>query len=151
MARLLSMVDQSATKVKSEPVALLIIDESGITIFSCKFVNFTNIDDQLIGGFLTAVNAFGNEIFKGSGSLDVIMYQKFSVSMKTIENLTFCYICNGTPDLNLLEMLAFQIRYNSDLWDHLEFAIKHRLSIMQEYKMLINEYASEIFDHNSIF
>ncbi len=70
--------------------------------------------------------------------------------MKTIQNLTFCYVANGTPDLNLLEMLSFQIMYNNELWNHLEHSIKYRKRISDDFKRLLTEYVSEIFDHNLI-
>lgn len=59
------------------PSLLLIVNTSGITIFSHKFDDAgTNVDEVLIGGFLSAITSFSKELF-GGGQLSRIDQDNF--------------------------------------------------------------------------
>ncbi|MEE9409600.1 MAG: tetratricopeptide repeat protein [Candidatus Heimdallarchaeota archaeon] len=79
-----------------KPVMLLIITQAGMTIFSQTYEKTgKKIDEQLIGGFITAINAFCQEIFSASSSIDRIMYEDYIIAMKNLENMLFCYVFEG--------------------------------------------------------
>ena len=51
--------------ISEEPILLLINAHGGITAFSKIFTETLDIESDLIGGYLTAINQFGEEIFSG--------------------------------------------------------------------------------------
>ena len=58
-----------------EPVMVLIIDRSGLTLYSYSFNLDKHFNEQLIGGYLSALYAFGNEVFsKSTSSIHEIMF-----------------------------------------------------------------------------
>ena len=111
---------------RRDPVAILIVEESGITLFSCKFKNRDQIDDLLIGAYLSAINSFGNEVFKGSGAIDQIVFHEFTILMRKVYSFTFCYVFKGKSYLALerLESFILQIRNTHLVWNNLMESIK---------------------------
>ena len=54
------------------------------------------IDDQLIGGFISAVNTFGRQIFSTTGQVERIKHGDYTLISKIVLNrLTFCYAFKG--------------------------------------------------------
>ncbi|MHA2362596.1 MAG: tetratricopeptide repeat protein [Candidatus Hodarchaeales archaeon] len=79
---------------QDEPVMLLILAESGISVYSKNFQ--TNQSDEsmmLVAGFLTAINSFSKEVF--AGAVDRIKIEDNVLLMKTIETFLVCYIFKG--------------------------------------------------------
>ncbi|MFX1516350.1 MAG: hypothetical protein ACFFC6_08575 [Promethearchaeota archaeon] len=111
--------------IKEDPVAVLIIEESGITLFSFKFKT-NHIDDQLIGAYFSALTSFGNEVFKGSGTIDQIIFHEFTVLMRKVSEFTFCYVFKGESHsaLERLENFIFQIKSTQMIWKNLEESVK---------------------------
>lgn len=111
--------------IKEEPVAILIIEESGITLFSFKFKT-NHIDDQLIGAYLSALSSFGNEVFKGSGAIDQIIFHEFTVLMRKVNKFTFCYVFKGESHIALerLENFIFQVKSTQMIWKDLEESVR---------------------------
>ncbi|MFX0093615.1 MAG: tetratricopeptide repeat protein, partial [Candidatus Hodarchaeota archaeon] len=60
------MIRERSVKMRElppeEPMLLLILDESGLCIFSKPFTK-SSFDDHLMGGFLTAIQAFSSPVF----------------------------------------------------------------------------------------
>ncbi|MHA2369124.1 MAG: hypothetical protein ACXADX_09895, partial [Candidatus Hodarchaeales archaeon] len=52
-----------------EPVMLLIVGKSGLSLFS-RIFSESQINDQLLGGFLSAISSFGAEMFEATETLD---------------------------------------------------------------------------------
>ncbi|MHA2105456.1 MAG: tetratricopeptide repeat protein [Candidatus Hodarchaeales archaeon] len=114
------MVQQADVQVE-EPVILMILSESGLSIFSKDFKSVVDLNDQLIAGFLTAINAFGKEIFSGSEIIDRIMYKDFVVSLRALESLLFCYVFKGNSyyAIKKLEKFASQTKDQKKIWSSL--------------------------------
>ncbi|MFX0185769.1 MAG: hypothetical protein ACFE95_22015 [Candidatus Hodarchaeota archaeon] len=115
-------IKEASDMEEEEPVVILIMEESGLTLFSYKLQAFDQINDQLIGGLLTAINAFGNEIFKGSGVFDHIVYQEYTLIMRMVDLFTFCYAFKGKSHvaaLSKLDNFIFQVRNTISIWKHL--------------------------------
>ncbi|MFQ5980401.1 MAG: tetratricopeptide repeat protein [Candidatus Heimdallarchaeota archaeon] len=78
-----------------DPVMLLIVANNGLSLYSRSFLPESLVNGYLVGSFLTAIKAFGSEVFAGSETVDRIMYQKHTLAMKAHENMMFCYVFKG--------------------------------------------------------
>jgi len=76
-----------------EPVLLLIIGEGGILLFSYPFSDEVKIEDEIFGGFLSAFTMFSDEVF--SEGLDRVKFGSYTVLMKKLADLSFCYLFKG--------------------------------------------------------
>jgi len=114
-----------------EPVLLLILAEGGLALYSHPFVKTRQLKEQLIGGFLTSLSAFGQDALAASGSIDRIMYEDYTVAVKALEDLLFCYIFQGPSYLALkkLEQFMVHIREDAVQWHILGEARKIRRAL----------------------
>ncbi|MHA2248816.1 MAG: hypothetical protein ACXAD7_00575 [Candidatus Kariarchaeaceae archaeon] len=76
------------------PIFMLIMTKGGSNIFA-KELGFTMGDNQLISGFLAAVNSFMGYLFDDTGSIDMIKYQDYTVLIRQNDALLFCYAFKG--------------------------------------------------------
>jgi tetratricopeptide (TPR) repeat protein len=79
--------------INEDPVLLLIIGIGGILLFSYPFSDDIKIDDELFGGFLSAITSFSDEVF--SEGLDRAKFGQYTILMKNIADFSFCYIFKG--------------------------------------------------------
>jgi tetratricopeptide (TPR) repeat protein len=138
---------QQADLQSEEPVILMILSESGLSIFSKDFKSAVDLDDQLIGGFLTAINAFGKEIFSGSEIIDRIMYKDFVVSLRALESLLFCYVFKGNSyyAVKKLESFASRTKDQEKIWSSLVESTETGELIKENQVNILNNLISEIF------
>ena len=81
---------------REEPILFIVLQEGGLTAFSSKFKEGIRIDDQLIGGFISAVNTFGQHIFSTTGQVERIKHGDYTLISKIVLNkFTFCYAFKG--------------------------------------------------------
>ncbi|MFX0125857.1 MAG: tetratricopeptide repeat protein [Candidatus Hodarchaeota archaeon] len=104
-----------------EPVMLLILSKTGLSLFSRSFGEESRVDDQLVGGFLTALTSFGSEIFSESGAIDRIMYEEYTVALRGADPLVFCYMFKGQSytALQKLDQVLAEVRDTSSIWNGL--------------------------------
>jgi tetratricopeptide (TPR) repeat protein len=114
LAELESMVTRMVRKKadileisEEEPIIFLILVKSGMSIFSKQFVSKSLLADQLIGGFLTAINAFSREAFSESGSIEGIKHEEYTLLMKPMESLLCCYVFKGQSYFALQKLKNF--------------------------------------------
>ncbi|MFQ6125676.1 MAG: tetratricopeptide repeat protein [Candidatus Heimdallarchaeota archaeon] len=160
-SQLTRMVQQRAVELPplqpDEPLLLLILTESGISIYSKKFTLGQQLDDQLIGGLLTAINNFGKEVFAGAET-DRITYQEYTVVLKALESLLFCYIFKGQSYLALqkLERLIEQVQASPSIWEILKTMMKSdaTLKTIEDIGVVgepgLNQMVLEIFQAESV-
>ncbi|MHA2130844.1 MAG: tetratricopeptide repeat protein [Promethearchaeota archaeon] len=79
--------------IEEEPVLLLIIGGGGILLFSYPFSEEVKVEDELFGGFLSAITTFSDEAF--SQGLDRAKFGQYTVLMKNIDDYSFCYVLKG--------------------------------------------------------
>jgi len=79
--------------IDEEPVLLLIITVGGILLFSYPFSDEIKINDELFGGFLSAITSFSDEVF--SEGLDRAKFGQYTILMKEIADYSFCYVFKG--------------------------------------------------------
>ncbi len=100
------------------PILLLILNQSGITIYSKRFDFETQVSEQLIGGFLTASSAGMTQALSGQGSIERIKYGDHVMIFKNTAKLTFCYVFQGKSYLAIQHLNKFieQISLSNTRW-----------------------------------
>lgn len=78
---------------EEEPVLLLILAEGGLSLYSRTFSTSAGVDEQMIAGFLNAIQSFSTEVF--SQTLDRIKLQAYTLLIKFIPPFTLCYVFKG--------------------------------------------------------
>ncbi|MFW9915126.1 MAG: tetratricopeptide repeat protein, partial [Candidatus Thorarchaeota archaeon] len=136
-----------AERPPEEPVMLLIMAQSGLTLYSQSFEEDQQMDDQLIGGFLTAVTSFGTEVFSGSGAIDRIQYQEYTVASKILESMMFCYMFKGQSysALQKLDQFMEEIQTISPVWGGLTRALRTGQTLDEPEEMQLGEMITGIF------
>lgn len=140
-----------------EPLLLMILTEGGISIFSKKFTLGQQLDDQLIGGLLTAISNFGKDVFAGAET-DRITYQEYTVVLKALESLLFCYIFKGQSyfALQKLERLIERVQASPGILEVLNAMIKTDapLKVIEDIGVAdepgLNQIVMEIFQAESV-
>jgi hypothetical protein len=120
MAKMILGRSEEIPDVPEEPVMLLTMDEeSGLTLYSKKFLPEGQLDEQIIGGFLTAINSFGRELFSTTGSLERIKHQDFTIMMKPQKPLMFCYVFKGQSyhALQKLDRFILALQNSQKTWN----------------------------------
>ena len=77
-----------------DSVLFLVINEFGLAMYSKEFDETTKFNEQLISGFITAINVFSKETF-GSNILRQISYKEFHLLFDTMYNHKFVYAFRG--------------------------------------------------------
>jgi tetratricopeptide (TPR) repeat protein len=84
----------NAPKLTDEkPVLLLILAGGGILLFSYPFSDEVKVEDELFGGFLSAITTFSDEAL--SEGLDRAKFGQYTVLMKDVADFSFCYLFKG--------------------------------------------------------
>ncbi|MFW9772942.1 MAG: tetratricopeptide repeat protein [Candidatus Thorarchaeota archaeon] len=107
------------TLIPEVPVLLLIIGEGGFLLFSAQFGRDFEIEEDLIGGFLTAINDFSGEIF--SKGLDRAKFGDYLLLMKRINVFSVYYVYIGQSYLAKQRLSKFteRIQTTKSIWDSL--------------------------------
>lgn len=77
------------------PILLLVINNAGITIMKYEFTNDLQMQSELLGTLISALNSFASEVFGIDGSLDQITYQGFNITQLNSGNFCSIYISIG--------------------------------------------------------
>jgi tetratricopeptide (TPR) repeat protein len=82
---------------KEESIYLSFINNKGLTIYSNKFIfQFDENFDQLMSGFLVAINSVILRLFSSSGFIERIKHNEFTVMiMLLVEGIYICYVFKG--------------------------------------------------------
>ncbi len=127
-----SMIQQSEVEVQElpeeEPVMVLILTRGGTSLFSKYFSSKSEVDDQLFSGFLTAIQAFGKELF--AQNLDRIKLEAYTLLLKLEEPFTLCYVFKGQSYSAQQKLARFIhiLRTSTSVWESLlKFSEKHQI------------------------
>ncbi|MHA2325977.1 MAG: tetratricopeptide repeat protein, partial [Promethearchaeota archaeon] len=91
--------------MKEEPVLLLIITEGGVPVFSYPFADEWNQEDELFASFMSAITSFSSEFF--SEGLDRVKFGHYTVLMKSMAELSSCYLFKGQTYLAKQKLTRF--------------------------------------------
>lgn len=145
---LVQMIQKRAEKTpeltQEEPLMLLIITESGITLFSKIFHTPHTLEDQLIGGFLAAINTFIREAFAVSGSIERIKHQDYTLLLNSVEPFLVCYVFEGPSYYALKKLEQFTKELSSvSMWQSLMASLRSGIALDKSKE--IKELVAEIF------
>lgn len=140
--REVTLPEQPAEK----PVMVQIMAKGGLSLYSKTFVPEAQIDEQLLGGFLTAISSFGSEVFGGE-KIDRIMYQDHTLAMKPHEGMMFSYIFRGPSyaALQKLDRFIETVYQSSSAWKGLRRTLTTGITLDPPDEETMHSYANEIF------
>ncbi|MFX0171545.1 MAG: tetratricopeptide repeat protein [Candidatus Hodarchaeota archaeon] len=142
------MIRKKADKTElseEEPILFLILSRSGMSMFSKHFVSESLLPDQLIGGFLTAINAFTQQAFSESGSIEGIKHKDYTILMKPVEPFLCCYVFRGPSYYSLQKLQSFSdtVKVSEIVLDILSEASNIGRDVSED--AIVNEFVSRIF------
>ena len=128
---------------EEEPILLLVLSDGGLPIFSYVFSKDWSFEDDLLGGFLSAINSFSGELF--SKGLDRAKFGEHTVFMRAVASFSICYLFKGQSYLAQKRINNFieQFQNTTEIWEtfnnfyktHQNIDIKKNASL----KLLITE------------
>ncbi len=105
---------------EEDPMMLLILDEAGLCLFSKTFPSESFLQDQLIGGLLTSINAFMQEAFSLSGSIERIKHEENTLLLKSVDPYLFAYVFQGQSYSAMQKLEKFiEAVHDSTLWEEI--------------------------------
>jgi hypothetical protein len=117
------MRDLTSLETSSEePVVLLIMNEGGIPIFSHVFSEDWSFENDLISGFLSAINSFSGELF--SEGLDRAKFGEHTIVMKPMQSFSVSYLFKGQSykALKRIYNFIYQIQNTNEIWNEIDFS-----------------------------
>ena len=76
-----------------EPISFFILDEGGLRIASIDFCRRERVDENLVAGFLSAIQSFSNEVF--AQTINQIRLDDYTLLVKAYPPFTFVYVFRG--------------------------------------------------------
>ncbi|MHA2501662.1 MAG: tetratricopeptide repeat protein [Candidatus Kariarchaeaceae archaeon] len=77
------------------PILFMIIDTAGSVKLNIRFVMMDEINEQMIGTFISAINLFFSEAFVSSNNIERINSNDYTLLLKAEYGITYCYIFKG--------------------------------------------------------
>ncbi|MFW9902672.1 MAG: tetratricopeptide repeat protein [Candidatus Thorarchaeota archaeon] len=132
-----------------EPILLLVLEEAGVTIFSHIFTKEWSHDDDLVGGFLSAINSFSGELF--SEGLDRAKFGQHTVLMKSFETFSTCYLFKGDsyPAQKKINNFIEQIQNSEEIKETFNSYYKTHKSIGLKENPPLKLLLTDIFIHKN--
>lgn len=131
--------------VPEKPEMLLIITEGGMTLFSHHFNPEGNFKSQLVGGFLSAIESFSNEVF--SSSIERVKLGEYRLIFHSYLFLTFAYVFKGESYSAIKKMKALISSLESvdDIWTSIKENINTGKLLSDKEESVIINYIQKIF------
>ena len=105
-----------------DPLLLVITSVDGLPLLNKILDATVQADEMLIGGFLSAINSFGKEIFSKAEALDRVLYKNHTILFRPEDHLLFCYVFKGHTHSarKKLERVVTSLQKFPRLWDELQ-------------------------------
>lgn len=114
LSKMIKRKMEDIQEIPEEPVLLIILSNFGLTLFSHNFLRKIQVDEQLIGGFISAINVFCKETFHTTESLERIKHKEYTIIIKELKELIFSYVFKGKSFLALEKLSQFIDEIASD-------------------------------------
>ncbi len=114
---------------QEKPELLLIVGaDSGLNVFSKSFREDRPFTEQLIAGFLTAINALVRDAFAATGSIERIKHQEHTLLLKAVEPFLVSYVFQGPSyfALQKLDQFTEALQASPVVWQALTEALQTR-------------------------
>jgi tetratricopeptide (TPR) repeat protein len=136
---------------KEKPIFFIIITTSGVSYYSYAFkdeTSQTHINDLLIGGFLSAINTFSQELFDSKTTIEKIKYQDYTILVKTVIPFLISYVYQGVSYFASKKLQDFIIHIQKDkhLYDLLIRSHKSAEVVGGDDKILMDNLVKNTFD-----
>lgn len=130
-----------------DPVMLLILSNSGICLFSQIFKQEGQLEDQLVGAFITAITRLGTNIFENSETIDRIVYREHTLAVKRLDSLCFIYAFKGQSytALQKLDQFMMGLKKSSSSWEALQRVLETSQTLRLSEQEDINGILNRIF------
>ncbi|MFQ5979965.1 MAG: tetratricopeptide repeat protein [Candidatus Heimdallarchaeota archaeon] len=130
-----------------DPVMLLILSDSGICLFSRIFEQEGQLEDQLVGAFITAITRLGTNIFEDSETIDRIVYREHTLAVKRLDSLRFIYAFKGQSYTALQKLDQFMrgLEKSSLSWKALQRVLETSQALRPKEQEEINRLLNRIF------
>ena len=148
VVKLIKNGNVAATEIiNEEPVLLIILSENGTPLYTKNYVEGSQFDGVLIGGFLAAIIKFSQETFASEGSIERIKHQEYTLLVKAKKPFLFSYVIKGQTysAMQKLEALTRIVGTSTSIWDDLQRAVKTSKTISAGSKNMIDELAKMVF------
>ena len=126
-------------------VILGVID--GHCLYERSFQETNIMDGNLIAGFISAINSFGQETFSTLDTIDRIKHGDFFIIIQPKDDFLFGYVFKGDsyPAISKLNNFVKKISEFKDIFEKLSFSIQSHLEIAEDTKLKINQVGDNIF------
>ncbi|MHA2093821.1 MAG: tetratricopeptide repeat protein [Candidatus Hodarchaeales archaeon] len=131
--------------IPEKPEMLLIITEGGMTLFTHHFHPEDRIKSQLVGGFLSAIDSFSNEIF--SSSIERVNLGEFRLIFHSHLFLTFAYVFKGESysAIKKMKSLISSLESVDDIWNSFKENVKTGKLLSGKQESVIKGFLKKIF------
>ncbi|MFX0042065.1 MAG: tetratricopeptide repeat protein [Candidatus Hodarchaeota archaeon] len=99
-----------------DPIVVLIISKGGKPIFTQSFAEDWVFPDHVIGGFITAISSFSDEMF--SEGLNRAIFGQHTILMRSVPPFLVCYLFKGQSYIAQQKLVYFvqNIQKDKSLW-----------------------------------
>lgn len=101
------------------------------------------MQEQLVAGFLTAINALVRDAFAATGSIERIKHQEHTLLLKAVEPFLVSYVFQGPSyfALQKLDQFAEALQASTKVWQTLTEALQTRRFVANvgEVEALVTE------------
>ncbi len=141
-----SRISDSIIERDTSIYLVILSSEKGDSIYSKAFEEI-KIDDNLIAGFISAINMFGKEAFSSSGSIDRIKHGEYLIILHSHKELIFGYVFKGQSysAITKLENLIEELSNSEKLINSLKWAIRGYTEIPDDIHNQIDMLVEQIF------
>ena len=106
-----------------EPCLLMLLTEGGVSLYAKNFSTDISIPEQLIAGYLSALDSIGSKIVSSTGIVTSVKFEdKYTFLLTSVNSsdspIRFCYIYKGMSYYASfrLSKFAHEINKNHSLW-----------------------------------
>lgn len=105
---------------EEKPLFLMILTDAGVSLYSLYFVIYNDkMSDQLVAGFISAVNTLSRVVFHAVGSIERIKHHNYTALIKSVDNIMICYVYEGLTYLaqKKVESVFKTLTETDNLWN----------------------------------
>ncbi|MFX0091033.1 MAG: tetratricopeptide repeat protein [Candidatus Hodarchaeota archaeon] len=140
--------DEPPEVLTEKSIMLLILDAKGLCLFSMPFLPKSTLDEHLMGGFLTAIQAFSTQVF--SQSIDRVKLEDYTLLLMTRTPFLICYVFKGHSYTAQQKLTYFtnNLQANTAIWQALIQTSQEGRVLNSKMKVALEALITEILLHH---
>ncbi|MHA2028358.1 MAG: tetratricopeptide repeat protein [Candidatus Kariarchaeaceae archaeon] len=135
---------------QEKPVLFMIISKNGTTQYSKLFAETSIINDQLVGGFISAINSFIGEVFYEQDIIENIKFGDYNIVFKSFNTSIICYAFQG-PSFSAYHKLDTLIERIQASQHILKSILRFENQGVQSGMLEIDTIVNQLFEGDQIF